>query len=31
MSSAVENFGEELLTMDATGTFGSSVEYVGNV
>lgn len=28
LSSAVENFGEELTTMDATGTFGSAVEYV---
>lgn len=28
MSSAVDNFGEEVMTMDATGTFGSSVEYV---
>ncbi|ORY90703.1 WD40-repeat-containing domain protein [Leucosporidium creatinivorum] len=27
LSSAVENFGEELTSMDATGTFGSAVEY----
>ncbi|KAL8279858.1 hypothetical protein RQP46_007708 [Phenoliferia psychrophenolica] len=27
MSSAVENFGEELTTMSATGNFGTSVEY----
>ena len=31
MSSAVENFGEELMTMDATGTFGTSVEYVSKL
>ncbi|KAK4701651.1 hypothetical protein P7C70_g4579, partial [Phenoliferia sp. Uapishka_3] len=27
MSSDVENFGEELTTMEATGTFGTSIEY----
>lgn len=30
ISSAVENFGEELTSMDATGTFGSAVEYVSS-
>lgn len=30
MSSATETFGEELMTLDATGTFGSAVEYVSS-
>lgn len=28
LSSTVENFGEQLTTMEATGTFGSAIEYV---
>lgn len=28
LSSAPENFGEELATMQASGTFGTTVEYV---
>lgn len=29
MSSAKENFGEVISTLEATGTFGTAVEYVG--